>query len=119
MYGFFLNTLDPNVIDPDIGQRLNLATSTLVRGMLTVFAVLAIIWLFVSLLRVFLHDLPKKRAARRAEKAAAPAPVSEAVATAAQEDAALIAVITAAIAAYTADEGEASFRVVSFRRVNQ
>lgn len=119
MYGFFLNTLDPTVIDPDIGQRLNLATSTLLRGMLTVFAVLTIIWLFVSLLRVFLHDLPKKRVADKkpATQAQTPAPV--AVTPAPVADAELIAAITAAIAAYAAEEGDFGFRVVSFHRVNQ
>lgn len=121
MYGFFLNTLDPTVIDPSFENRLGMAGSVLLRGILTVFAVLAIIWLFLVLLRVFIHDLPKKRAARSTAKATAEAPVAAAPAPApvAQEDAELIAVITAAIAAYTADESGMSFRVVSFRRVNQ
>ena len=119
MYGFFLNTLDPTVINPDFSGRLELATTTLVRGVLTVFAVLCIIWAFLVLLRVFIHDLPKKRDARRAAKKAVAAPVSEVSAPiAAQDDAALIAAITAAIAAYTADDADVSFRVVSFRRVN-
>lgn len=122
MYGFFLNTLDPTVIDPSIENRLSFATSTLVRGMLTVFAVLAIIWLFVVLLRVFIHDLPKKRATKGKSAPAAvqqAAPVPPAPAPAAMTDAELLAVITAAVAAYQADEGNLPFRVVSFRRVNQ
>ena len=123
MYGFFLNTLDPTVIDPNIGNRLSFAAGTLLRGVLTVFAVLSIIWLFLVLVRVFIHDLPKKRAERAAARKAAAADITPAapapvVPVAAQTDAELIAVITAAIAAYTADEGGMSFRVVSFHRVN-
>ena len=113
MYGFFLDTLD-------FPTRLTLGTSTLLRGMLTVFAVLSIIWLFLVLLRVLINDLPKKRAEKMAlaEKAAAPAPAPVVAAPAPSADAELVAAITAAIAAYTADEDGLSFRVVSFRRVN-
>ena len=121
MYGFFLNTLDPTVIDPNIESRLSLATSTLVRGVLTVFAVLTIIWLFLVLLRVFVHDLPKMHAAKKQSALSAAqqaAPVAPAPAPAAMTDAELLAVITAAVAAYQADDGDLPFRVVSFRRVN-
>ena len=123
MYGFFLNTLDPTVIDPSFENRLSMGAGVLLRGILTVFAVLCIIWLFLVLLRVFIHDLPKRSAAKKAAKAKAVAVEAVAAAPAAapmpQEDAELIAVITAAIAAYQADESGMSFRVVSFRRVNQ
>lgn len=121
MYGFILNTLDKDTVFPDLESRLSVATSTLVRGMLTVFAVLAIIWLFVVLMRVFIHDLPKKRAAEGKSAPAAAqqaAPASPTPAPAAMTDAQLLAVITAAVAAYQADEGDLPFRVVSFRRVN-
>ncbi len=122
MYGFLLNTLDPSVIDPSFENRLSMGAGVLLRGMLTVFAVLSIIWLFVVLLRVFIHDLPKRSVAKKAAKAKVEEPVAvtaESFPVAPPADAELIAVITAAIAAYTADEGGMSFRVVSFRRVNQ
>ena len=122
MYGFLLNTLDPSVIDPSLANRLSAGAGVLLRGMATVFAVLSIIWLFLVLLRVFIYDLPKRRAVKAAQKAAEAVEITQdtpAPAPAPQEDAELIAVITAAIAAYTADEGGMSFRVVSFHRVNQ
>lgn len=120
MYGFLLNTFDPQVIDPSFENRLTLASSTLLRGVATVFAVLAIIWLFLVLLRVFIHDLPQRRKAKETKptSSATQAPVATPV-PAAQDDPELIAVITAAIAAYTAEEGGLPFRVVSFHRVNK
>ena len=99
-------------------------------GMLAVFAVLAILWGVLALFKVFFYDMPeKKKAALKAkneneklaasdnaaavEGASAPAPES------APDDTQLIAVITAAIAAYTAESGKTAlpFRVVSYKRV--
>ena len=95
-------------------------------GMLTVFAVLAIIWLCLYVFKVLCHDLPEKLAASKkaaeSEKPAAvdeePAPVYE-QATGPDDEGELIAVITAAVAAAMGDAPASSFRVVSFKRVKR
>ncbi|MBO5682509.1 MAG: OadG family protein [Clostridia bacterium] len=91
-------------------------------GMLMVFSVLAILWGVLAIFKmVFAGKTPKVKAVK-----AAPTPVNveEKVEAAVQNTSndELIAVLTAAVAAYMAEEngGEAStegFRVVSFRRV--
>lgn len=90
-------------------------------GMATVFVVLAVLWFILYLFKVFFYreksSEPKKAAAPAPVKTAAPAPAPAPVA-APTDDGALIAAITAAIAAYTADDASfaSGFRVVSFRR---
>ena len=91
-------------------------------GMLMVFSVLAILWGVLAIFKLIFAEKPSKA---KAEKPA-PAPVkveekADVVEANAGNDE-LIAVITAAVAAYMAEEngGEApanGFRVVSFRRV--
>lgn len=94
-------------------------------GMGMVFAVLLILWGVLAIFKlVFKKDTkaPAEKATAE-EKTAAPTPVTTA-APAAVDDGELIAVITAAVAAYRASEEgtDASevggFRVVSFRRAN-
>lgn len=103
-------------------------------GMLTVFAVLGIIYLVMLIFRaVFYHPAPKapepaapiaSAPAPAPAPAAAkkPAPAPAAPAAPAQNDDAIVAVLTAAVAAILADEAAANgtealpFRVVSFRR---
>ena len=98
-------------------------------GLGTVFAVLITLWLALILFKVFAYDLPQKKAKKLAEESAkveSAAPVVtepvavEAVAveeSTAEDDTQLIAVITAAIAAYNAQSGNSlPFRVVSFKR---
>ena len=87
---------------------------------------LAILWLILSVFKlIFAGKTPKepkpikeKAEAKKVEKPTAPAAP---VAVAAQSNDELIAVLTAAVAAYMAEEGtevpDGSFRVVSFRRV--
>ncbi|MBR5453975.1 MAG: OadG family protein [Clostridia bacterium] len=104
-----------------LGERLGLALEVTILGMATVFSVLIIIWAVLSLLRVFMYDIPnkKKGEAKQSEvKEAAPAPApapAPTQAAPAADDKQLVAVITAAIAA---SEGKpaSSLRVVSFRR---
>ena len=88
-------------------------------GMLMVFAVLAILWGVLAIFKLIFAGTSSKA------KTATPAPVKveEKVDTVAQDESndELIAVITAAVAAYRSEEGapvaDGSFRVVSFRRV--
>lgn len=109
------------VINPDFGARLAQATEVLLRGMLTVFGVLAIIWLSLTVLRYFVYDLPNKKKSKApatpAVREIAPA-VTQQVETAAPDNGELIAVIAAAIAA-ASGEDTSSFRVVSFKRIRK
>ncbi|MBQ2384765.1 MAG: OadG family protein [Clostridia bacterium] len=92
-------------------------------GMGMIFAVLAILWAVLVLFKfIFAKPEPKKKSepvAPKAEPVVIPEPV---VAPAANNDAELIAVLTAAIVAYEASQGNEvapeGFRVVSFRRTN-
>lgn len=83
-------------------------------GMLTIFAVLCILWLFLVVFKLVFHDLPKKRAEK---KVVVPVEVSEAFTEVETIDnGELIAVISAAIAMAENDNSGAKFRVVSFKR---
>ena len=111
-------------------ENLTLAWQTPLLGMAMVFAVLGMLWAILSVFKlVFVGKSQKKvkepkkqvsetKTVKQEEKAVAveqPAPV---VNTAG--DAELIAVITAAVAAYMSQEGTeytGGFRVVSFKRV--
>ena len=91
-------------------------------GMVMVFAVLALLWLILAIFKViFAGREPKKeKEAIEPKTQAAPAAASAPV-TVATDDTALIAVLTAAVAAYRVSEENGSptgFRVVSFRRTN-
>ena len=108
-------------------ETLTMMWQTVVLGMGMVFSVLAILWAILSIFKlIFAGKSPKepkpvkqkpvkeKPAEAKAESVTAPTP-------AVQDDGALIAVITAAVAAYMAETGEevsvGGFRVVSFTRV--
>lgn len=109
----------------DFSEKLALSGEMLLKGMGTVFLVLAILWGIIALFSVFAGTAEKKPApapkpqapAKKAETkpAPAPAPTPAPVQT---DDGALIAAITAAIEAYRAEEGLSGlpYRVVSFKR---
>lgn len=119
-----------NVLNPSAlalfttdGETLTMMWQTVVLGMGMVFAVLGLLWAILSVFKlVFAGKSPKepkpvkvKPVKEKPVEKAAPAPVAQA-----QDDGALIAVITAAVAAYMAESGEeytGGFRVVSFARV--
>lgn len=118
-------------------EKFSLSGEMLLRGMGTVFMVLILLFLVLKVFgSVFAGEetkaakqaeaakAPKKEAPKKAEPkpaapAAAPAP-APVPAPAAQDDRELIAVITAAIAAYQSASGQPNlpFRVVSFTRKN-
>ena len=116
-------------------ERAGYAGGVTLLGMATIFIVLSILWGVVELLHRALHRGDQKTAPAEAKAApapvpapapkAAPAPVPAPAPKAAPApvrapaagDDALVAVITAAVAAAMAEEGYAGgFRVVSFRR---
>ena len=112
-------------------QRIEYAVTVTLQGMLMIFAVLSLLWGVVAVFKVFLHDIPAKKAAKQAALAKAVAevtapvaePVAEPMAEAEpeEEEGEIVAAITAAIAAMLQSEeynGQfaSGFRVVSFTR---
>ena len=100
-----------------LGDALLFGGSMLAVGMLTVFAVLLVLWICIVAFKLFIHDLPKK--IKKKKKKAAPVVITpervEVEDTPDEEE--LIAVITAAIAMAEGDNSGMNFRVVSFKRV--
>lgn len=109
------------------GDRASVAGVVSLQGMLTIFAVLAILWAAVEIMHRFLSKEPDEaekpkapkqvnRQAPNADDAAIAAAIAAALA-ASEDDGATVAAITAAITAARAEEGNsAPFRVVSFKR---
>ncbi|MBR4031366.1 MAG: OadG family protein [Clostridia bacterium] len=111
-------------------ERLPYALQGTVTGLIMVFAVLALLWLVITISKVIFYDLPKKKASKAVEnKSVAPPETPKVTVTAPQpavavsetDDGELIAVITAAVAAMIEsgeykDEFVGGFRVVSFKR---
>ena len=103
------------------GERAAYAGKVFLIGVLTIFAALSILWLVLVLFRKFVayfngEDLEVETQAQAPTPVAAPVPVAQAA-----SDDALIAVITAAVAAALAEENGGAvpgFRVVSFRRTS-
>ena len=108
-----MNNIDPNMKNLPFGDALSYGGSTLLLGMVTVFAVLIVIWISLIALKFFLHDIPMRK---EAEKAAITAPVIEAPVATSKNDDEIVAVIAAAIAAAEAENSGLKFRVVSFKR---
>ena len=102
-------------------ERLALAGQMTLLGMGMVFAVLALLWGVLAVFKlIFAKPAPKKVAeAPKSAPVVVPEPVVEVEQT---DDTELIAVLTAAIAAYESANGNevapGGFRVVSFRRAN-
>lgn len=99
-----------------LDEKFLVGMQVLLLGMATVFVVLAILWLVLVLFRVVFYreNKPEKKA-----EAPASAPIAFVEPAApASDDTALVAAITAAIAAFTADDPgfAGGFRVVSFKR---
>lgn len=110
------------------GRFSGLGIQTAILGMLTVFAVLSLIWGCLEVFRYFFYTIPEKRKNEAEKSESETAPVAEAVQESVPEviededDGEVVAAIVAAITALRAEESEASdvpsgkFRVVSFRR---
>ena len=106
--------LDPSKKIANISDKLQYGGTMLLLGMLTVFAVLAIIWLSLIIFKVVFHDLPEKKKAAPVQ-AALPAVADETVADTNDEE--IVAVIAAAIAMAESESNGIKFKVVSFRRI--
>ena len=105
------------------GERTAYAGKVFLIGMGTIFAALIVLWLVLALFRKFVayyngEDLLNEQTAPKPTPVITPAP--KAVQTATGDDA-LIAVITAAVAAALAEENGGTvpgFRVVSFQKIS-
>ena len=100
------------------GERFSTAGIVTLQGMLTIFAVLAILWGAVELMHLLLHKGRKKTSKKQSADTATPIPNAQSDAAAVHEDCGtIVAVIMAAITAMREEEGCADgFRVVSFKR---
>ena len=108
----FLLEVDPNAT-LDFFSALSFGGQTMLIGMVTIFAVLIIIWGALVAFKFFLYDIPNKK------KSADPVvtvPAAQEIIPEAKNDSEIIAVIAAAIAASESESNGAKFRVVSFRR---
>lgn len=124
-----------DTVGETFGERAGVAGSVTLLGMVTIFAVLAILWGVIEVLHRVLNrggktDTPAAKPAAPVAKPAAeakkPAQATQATQatqtvkateTARRDDGELVAVITAAVAAAMEEEGyTGGFRVVSFRR---
>jgi sodium pump decarboxylase gamma subunit len=115
----FMLEIDPNLPIDNKWDAFVYGGGVFLRGMLTVFAVLCIIWFCLVLVRLLIEKM-NGTTESRPEETPAPAPIAVApVAPQATDDGELIAVIAAAIAAAEAETGRTGFRVVSFHRVNK
>lgn len=99
-----------------LGDALLFGGSMLAIGMITVFSVLCLLWLFLTVFKLVFHDLPKKRAK---SKKTAPIIITpeKVIETRKDDDKEIVAVIAAAIAMAESDNSGMKFRVVSFKRV--
>lgn len=103
-------------------ETLTMMWQTVVLGMGMVFAVLAILWMILSVFKlVFAGKSPKQQKATAPKVEVKVEPTKTSAPATKQDDGELVAVITAAVAAYMAESGETvpegGFRVVSFTRV--
>ena len=96
-----------------MGEKLSLAGEMILRGMGTVFIVLALLWAIIAI-----FGAVSKATAGKAKKSAPVQPEAVAEVTASEDDGEIVAAIMAAIEAYRAGEGLAGrgYRVVSFKK---
>lgn len=117
-----LKTISSLALLPDngmtIGERLSSAGIMLLQGMITVFLVLFIIMLSLLVMEFFFKRKDRKN--KEASQTAVDVPMTGDTVSSSEEasEGELIAVITASVAAFRAENKESSggFRVVSFKK---
>ena len=101
----------------EIGQLFNallFGGAILLIGMVAVFSVLCILWLFLVVFKLVFHDLPEKKRKKLVSEVIVTA--NENVVENKNNDEEIIAVISAAIAMAESDDSGMKFKVVSFKR---
>lgn len=89
---------NPETIDSlTFGQKMGASAITMIMGMGITFLILILIWIFIAIMGKCMGAAEKDKKAPAAAAPAAPAPAEEP----AKSDDALVAVIAAAVAAYT------------------
>ena len=120
MFGVELDEALVDITKLDFSQvdkALAFGGTMLLIGVATVFAVLCLLWLCLTVFKVFFHDLPqRKKATKVVEEHAVDKKAMGAPVVTTNADAELIAVITAAIAMAESENSGLKFRVVSFKR---
>ena len=114
---FLLNAdLNNTKLSDAPSEILGLGGQVVLIGMLTVFAVLGLLWACLAVFKLVFHDIPAKRVKKVVaekevvESFVVPEPVYS-------QDEEIVAVIAAAIAAAESESNAGiKFRVVSFRR---
>ena len=107
--------------DDVIARFLGHGVQTALLGMLTVFAVLSILWGCLEIFKYVFYTLPesKKKTEKKESASVQPAVLQSQPVQAYSDDKAVVAAIIAAITAAREEEGIPStvpFRVVSFRK---
>ena len=101
------------------GERLALAGQMILIGLGMVFVVLAVLWAVLTMFKL-IFARPEKKKTEPSVQAIVSEP--EPIVVAEQSDDELVAIITAAVAAYIENEepemAACGFKVVSFRRTN-
>ena len=96
-----------------LGKAALFGGAIMLIGMVVIFAVLCVIWLCLTLFKVFFHDLPAKKKAEAQDAVITPVAEESEDETSDEE---IIAVIAAAIAMAESSSAGAKFKVVSFKR---
>ena len=117
---FGINDFSKAIIDygnfqaSQLTDALLFGGAMLLIGMATVFVVLCLLWLCLTLFKICFHDLPQKRKEGKSAETAVAAPIANQSTNNHGEE--IIAVITAAIAMAESESSGIKFRVVSFKR---
>ena len=98
-----------------MSEKVSTSLTTLIFGMLVVFSVLTLIMVVIMIVGKIFQSIDKKKASETSVPSdeVKDTPVEES----AEDEGAIVAAITAAIALYT-EEQPGSFRVVSFRKTS-
>lgn len=109
--------VDFSNFDPSqLGDALLFGASVALIGMVTIFSVLCILWLFLIVFKLVFHNIGAKKSSKK--KAVVATTVTDSVKESSDsDDEEIIAVIAAAIAMAESESSGLKFRVVSFRRV--
>ncbi len=105
-----------------MSEKISVSATTLVIGMLTVFAVLTLIMFVLMIIGKFFEKNSKSSEKKEAVEStpvvvSQPSPVASAPIATGTDDTAVIAAISAAISVYT-EQPIGSFRVVSYRKTS-
>ena len=98
-----------------LSSALVFGGAILLIGMLTIFAVLCLLWLCLILFKLFFHDMPMKSSAKKPAKDVEVATAEQSAPISAESE--VVAVIAAAVAMAEAESDGLKFRVVSFKRI--